>query len=89
MKLTPGIGYLESDHGEGNGIENLKEALGLVSRQHFFKNTFLYRHCTTRTWNFLMRRFYDDNFFFLFQNLVAKVLKNSTPGKFNVLSELD
>ena len=36
-----------------------------------------------------MRRFYDDNFFFLFQNLVAKVLKNSTPGKFNVLSELD
>ena len=36
-----------------------------------------------------MRRFNDENFFFLFQNLVAKVPKNSTPGKFNVLSELD
>ena len=36
-----------------------------------------------------MRRFYDDNFFFLFQNLVAKVPKNSTSWKFNVWSELE
>jgi len=34
--FTPGIGYLESDDGEGNGNENLKEDLGLVSKQHLF-----------------------------------------------------
>ena len=59
------LGSLSNDKGDGN--ENAKKAMGLLSKTTILHGdhicgfcTFLCRHCTTTTWKCLISRFMED-----------------------------
>ena len=78
ITLVLKLGSLSNDNGDGN--ENDKRAVGLDWKKkttlhvHHSFCTFLCRHCTTTTWNFLISRLWrtgthDNDFLFLSLNL--------------------
>ena len=64
---SPLFGGVSNDNGDGDGNENAKKAMGLLSKTRILHVhricgfcTFLCRHCTTTTWKCLISRFMED-----------------------------
>ena len=64
---SPLLGSVSNDNGDGNGNENAKKAMGLLSKTTILRVhricgfcTLLCRHCTTTTWKCLISRFMED-----------------------------
>ena len=80
------IGSFSNEEGDGN--KSFQNGNGLVTKNKNFARaslffcTFFYRHCTTRTWKYLISRHggrKQATKVFLFLNL-SEVSKKSTPG---------
>ena len=64
---SPLLWSFSNDNGDGNGNENAKKAIGLLSKTTILHVLhicgfckFLCRHCTTTTWKCLISRFMED-----------------------------
>ena len=64
---SPLLGGVSNDNGDGDGNENAKKAMGLLSKTTILHVhhicgfcTFPCRHCTTTTWKCLISRFMED-----------------------------